>query len=97
MLYGQEDGVVSNLSIIKYCTIVEVLKDETPNLGERSEGMRFGAMEQRWAAVIVSNDGCTLVPAFMEKGTMKGLGHSRGVVQDVGSVAKIYGFGGRRI
>lgn len=80
-----------------------MLKDETPNLGSQSEKersqSRFGGREQRWAAVEISPDGLSLIDAFMAKGNLRGLGLERekGGIQDVGNVAKIYGFGGRRV
>lgn len=93
MLYGQDNSPF-NSPAIEYCTVVEVLKDETPNLGD---GMKFGAREQRWAAVKEAKDGLGLVSSFQEKGTMKGMGLSRDRPHDVGSIAKVYGFGGRRV
>jgi hypothetical protein len=78
---------------------VEVLKDETPNLGAGKEG-RFGGREQRWAAVDVSGEGLGFVDAFLAKGNMRGLRlerEKRVLVQDVGGMAKVYGFGGRRV
>lgn len=83
---------------VGYCYVVEVLKDEAPNVasGSKKEA-KFGGREQRWAAVDVSLDGLKLVDAFMAKGHMKGLGleMEKGRLQDVGNVAKMYGFGGR--
>jgi hypothetical protein len=92
--FGGGDGEVG------YCHVVEVLKDETPNFAFGSEKeMRFGLREQRWAAVEITPDGLGLVDAFMMKGNMRGLGLERekGKMQDVGNVAKLYGFGGRRV
>lgn len=56
-------------------TVVEVLKDEAPNLCEQSRGL--GAREQRWAPVGVSDDGMALVSMFAERGTMRGMGMER--------------------
>ena len=88
---------------MQYCSILEVLKDETPSLGP--EKKKFGAREQRWTALEVAKDGLSLVSAFQDRGTMKGLGWATGDGEEklgetetgVGSVAKIYGFGGRRV
>ena len=95
------------------CTVVEVLKDEAPVLGEgegagEGEGKdkrRFGWREQRWTAVEVSCDGLGLVGAFWSTGTgtrRRGLekeGVSVGVsgLTEAGNVAKVWGFGGRRV
>jgi hypothetical protein len=123
MLYGRdEDSLLGyrNRKDVKYCYVVEVLKDETPNLGEEEEGgdggesegegkegengkgggNRFGWREQRWTAVDVKGDGTGFVGAFQVKGNMRGLGLDRerfGGLTDVGHVAKMYGFGGRRV
>ena len=103
-LYGQdEDGIDGGERGVGYCYVVEVLKDETPNLGSGSEKEKeergFARREQRWAAVEISADGLGLVDAFMAKGNMRGLGLERekGRLHDVGSVARVYGFGGRRV
>ncbi|KAG0651375.1 hypothetical protein D0Z07_1636 [Hyphodiscus hymeniophilus] len=105
--YGQEDDADfrtgSGIKEVQFCNVIEVLKDETPNLGSQTEEERyqrkFGGREQRWAAVEVSADGLALVDTFMAKGNMRGLGLERekGRTGDVGSVAKLYGFGGRRV
>lgn len=103
-LYGQDGEEVGggNGRGMRYCYVVEVLKDETPNLcgceKERNE-RKFGGREQRWATVDISPDGLGLVDAFIAKENMKGLALERekGQVQDVGNVAEIYGFGGRRV
>jgi len=123
MLYGRgEDSLLGygNRKDVKYCYVVEVLKDETPNLGEEEEGgeggesegegkegvngkgggRRFGWREQRWTAVDLKGDGTGFVGAFQVKGNMRGLGLDReriGGLTDVGHVAKMYGFGGRRV
>ena len=105
-LYGQDDEHASGDSCQRdggHCYVVEVLKDETPNLGSQSEKekdqRKFGSREQRWAAVEMSGDGLGLVDAFMAKGNMRGLKMEREErgMQDVGSVAKLHGFGGRRV
>lgn len=98
-LYGQDgDAAPENVG---YCTVVEVLKDETPILGDdREKGRRFGWREQRWTAVEVAANGLGLVGAFQTKGNMKGMGLERekvGGLTDVGRVVKIHGFGGRRV
>jgi hypothetical protein len=88
---------------VQHCTILEVLKDETPNLGQGEK--KFGWREQRWAALEVSKDGLGLVGAFQDTGMMKGMEFSRADGERkmeeteirVGTVAKIYGFGGRRV
>ena len=123
MLYGRnEDSLLSygNRKDVKYCFVVEVLKDETPNLDEEEESgeaggsgwegkegengkggrKRFAWREQRWTAVDVKGDGTGFVGAFQVKGNMRGLGLDReriGGLTDVGHVAKMYGFGGRRV
>ena len=92
-----------NRKDVKYCYVVEVLKDETPNLGpenEKKKGKKFGWREQRWTAVDLKGDGTGFVGAFQVKGNMRGLGLDReriGGLTDVGHVAKMYGFGGRRV
>jgi hypothetical protein len=101
ILYGRdEDSLPLYPGSVKYCTVVEVLKDETPNLGEGKEKRWFGWREQRWTAVEISPDGLELNGAFMAKGNMRGLGFERekiGGMTDVGNVAKIWGFGRRRV
>lgn len=88
--------------VVQYCIVCEVLKDETPDVragragGGRSRE-RFGAREQRWAALEVGRGGVALVSAFAEGGGMEAMGLAREGVKDVGSVAKMYGFGGRRV
>ena len=106
-LHGQDNEDTSGSGEsgreIRYCYVIEVLKDETPDLGVQSERERhhrkFGGREQRWAAVDISADELALTDAFVAKGTMRGLGLEREKMrkQDVGNVAKIYGFGGRRV
>lgn len=61
--------------------------------------------EERWVAVEVNGDGTGFMGAFGEKGGMglkrerkiHGQGGGMGMGIDVGSVAKIWGFGGRRV
>lgn len=95
--------------------MVEVLKDETPNLSSTSgeevgmgkdvddgneKGVRFGWREQRWTAVEMTDDGTGFMGAFQVKGNMRGMDLEReriGGLTDVGNVAKMYGFGGRRV
>jgi len=116
-LYGEDqDSLPEDERVVKYCFVVEVLKDETWNLGsqeenikgkgrevdngeEKSGGKKFGWREQRWTAVDVAADGTGFVGAFQVKGNLRGMGLDReriGGLTDVGNVAKIYGFGGRR-
>jgi hypothetical protein len=71
-LYGQhEDEMGGSNGKVGYCYVVEVLKDEAPNLGSDSEEgkeRKFAGREQRWAAVEISSDGLGLVDAFMAGG-----------------------------
>ncbi|KAN0119755.1 hypothetical protein V8E51_001963 [Hyaloscypha variabilis] len=120
VLYGQdEESLAGYQKEVRYCFVVEVLKDETPNLGLQVEegdekgkgkgkgdeldakrGKRFGWREQRWTAVDVAPDGAGFVGAFQVKGNMRGMGLERekiGGLKDVGHIAKMYGFGGRRV
>ncbi|KAH7336213.1 hypothetical protein BKA65DRAFT_479133 [Rhexocercosporidium sp. MPI-PUGE-AT-0058] len=119
VLYGrEEDGFREGSDTkggeggVRYVTVVEVLKDEAPILGEDAlggDGRKFGYREQRWTAVDVDtvNGGTGIVCAFQERGGMRGLGLSRergagismegGLSGGVGNVAKIWGFGGRRV
>lgn len=103
-LYGKdEDGTDGGEWGVEYCYVVEVLKDETPNLGSGSEKEErervFAGREQRWAAVEIGADGLGLVNAFIVKGNMRdaGLKRERGRAHNVGSIARVYGFGGRRV
>jgi hypothetical protein len=118
-LYGQDDDFLNSYrKEIKYCFVIEVLKDETPNLSAQNDretgkgkgketddrgtekGEKFGWREQRWTAVDMTADRTGFVGAFQVKGNMRGLGLEReriGGLTDVGNVAKIYGFGGRRV
>lgn len=66
VLYGRGEDSLS-LSDVGYCTILEVLKDETPNLGEGRSTRRLGEREQRWVGLVVSSDGLYLRSAFPEK------------------------------
>ena len=118
VLYGgDEEPLPGFQKEVEYCFVVEVLKDETPNLGStsrtesgrskgkegddgREKGKKFGWREQRWTAVDVTTDGTGFVGAFQVKGNMKGMGLEReriGGLTEVGNVAKLYGFGGRRV
>jgi len=102
LLYSQdENSVALESEHVGYCTVVEVLKDETPILGsDREKGRKFGWREQRWTALEVTGDGTGLVGAFQVKGNMRGMGLDRekvGGLTDVGRLAKIHGFGGRRV
>ncbi|KAG4436519.1 hypothetical protein IFR05_007993 [Cadophora sp. M221] len=102
-IFGEGDN--NSEGGVKYVTVIEVLKDEAAILGEDTalERKRFGYREQRWTAVDVDvnggGGGMGLVCAFGERGGMKGMGLSRegGLSGGVGNVAKIWGFGGRRV
>lgn len=88
--------------------MLEVLKDETPNLGREGggRGSRFGAREQSWTAVEVNSEETGMTGVFQSRGDIKrgnlkrirdGLA-SVGGVRDVGRMAKMQGgFGGRRV
>ncbi|KAH8597900.1 hypothetical protein B0O99DRAFT_702631 [Bisporella sp. PMI_857] len=56
--------------------VVEVLKDETPNL-EADQSVKpenvVGAREQRWAPVVVDSNMLRFSPAYIEKGARTGL------------------------
>ena len=97
---------------VKNCTVIEVLKDEAPLLGsdrqasESKQKKKFGRREGNWTAVEVSDDGLRFVGAFEEKGDIKRIGMirgegtnktTRGLGNGVSNVAKIWGFGGRRV
>lgn len=71
ILFGQNEDIPSN-SYIQYCTILEVLKDETPNLGQGRSERRFGQREQRWVPLSISEDGLSFKSAFLnqEKGVL---------------------------
>jgi hypothetical protein len=113
VLYGRDedgDGGSGERDGVGYCWVVEVLKDETPNLGSEREDevgkgkgkewKRFGWREQRWTAVETTEDGTALVGAFQVKGNMRGMELEReriGGLTDVGNAAKMWGFGGRRV
>jgi len=88
--------------MVGYFTVVEVLRDEVPKLrlgkGEGRGG--FGWREQRWCAVEVRDDGVGLKEAFGMGMERRGIG--RGIEKgstetEVGNVAKVWGFGGRRV
>jgi hypothetical protein len=115
-LYGQDEESSSGYQKdVKCCYVVEVLKDETPNLSSTSgegvgmgkdvddgneKGVKFGWREQRWTAVEMTDDGTGFMGAFQVKGNMRGMDLEReriGGLTDVGNVAKMYGFGGRRV
>ncbi len=105
-LYGRDEEILiadEDEGVVGYCTVVEVLKDECPILGSDRvvEGRKFGWREQRWTAVVTDGGGIRLIGAFQEIGGMRGLGLerdvNRGLSGGVGNVAKMYGFGGRRV
>lgn len=83
---------------VRYCFILEVLKDECPNLDDGSKSS-FGKREERWMAFErEKEEGVGFASAFRAKEHMMGLGTAKGgVTADVGAIAKIYGFGGRRV
>jgi hypothetical protein len=66
ILFGQNNDVPGN-SRIEYCTILEVLKDETPNLGKGRSETRFGEREQKWVPLSISEDGLSFKPAFLDQ------------------------------
>jgi hypothetical protein len=76
LLYGQDDSPFRS-GTVEHCTVVEVLKDETPDLGTGRLG-GFGKRERRWAAVQEASDGLSLVASFQDKGTIKGIGDVEG-------------------
>jgi hypothetical protein len=71
-------------SRVGYCTVVEVLKDETPILGSdrmrnsnenvKGRERKFAWREQSWTAVEVNETGVGFVGAFQDQGTMEGMG-----------------------
>lgn len=71
--------------------MVEVLRDEAWD----------GGREERWVPVEVDGDGVGVgfKGVFGERGGFRGLGmeRDRGGIQDVGGVARVWGFGGRRV
>lgn len=116
VLYGgDEDPEAYGIGVekgVEYCTVIEVLKDEAPNLGEGKEERWFGMREGEWCAVDVRADGVGFESAFEVKGEMRGLalerkgkdkvhGAGRGEMGGgegmVSSIAKVWGFGGRRV
>jgi hypothetical protein len=66
ILYGQDEET-PNKSHVEYCTILEVLKDETPNLGHGRSSRRLGDRERQWVGLVISDDGLGLRHAFPEK------------------------------
>lgn len=91
---------------VNHVTVVEVLKDEAAILGSDLEGKGdkdkwFAYREQKWTAVDIAPDGMGLVGTFAERGGIKGMGMSRGMEGGlsggVGNMAKVWGFGGRRV
>lgn len=86
---------------VEYCTVLEVLKDETPILGtDKEKGRKFGWREQKWTALEVDSAGIGFVGTFQVKGNMRGMAMDRekvGGLTDVGRMAKVHGFGGRRM
>jgi hypothetical protein len=81
LYYGQHNTSIppaSPLNKVRFCTVLEVLKDETPILGDdRERGRRFGWREQKWTALDTSTDGTRLTGAFQTKGNMRGMGLER--------------------
>ncbi|KAL2069041.1 hypothetical protein VTL71DRAFT_15379 [Oculimacula yallundae] len=75
---------------------------------DSQEARQFGYREQKWTALELdaASGGLCLIGAFQEKGGMRGMGMSRerggtrveeGLSGGVGNVAKVWGFGGRRV
>ena len=112
MLYaGRGNG--GNDRKVEYCNVIEVLKDECPNLGTGKEGRWFGFREGEWCCVDVDDagGGMKFKGAFDEEGAQSGIvkgkeketvhgagrGEFGGGVGTVSSVAKVWGFGGRRV
>lgn len=117
VLYGRdrdevrdEEGGVQGSRGVEFCTVIEVLTDECPDLDPKREirGGRFAEREGRWCAVefeVVHSEG-QRGGRFKGAFEMEGEGMGRGGVDvsvkgstetEVGNVAKIYGFGGRRV
>ncbi|KUJ23596.1 uncharacterized protein LY89DRAFT_186742 [Mollisia scopiformis] len=87
--------------------------DEERGKDEKGKGKGFGYREQRWCAVEVCDEGAgagaELKGAFGMRGGMRGMGMERrgigrgiGIERgstetEVGNVAKVWGFGGRRV
>ncbi|PVH85020.1 hypothetical protein DL98DRAFT_511953 [Cadophora sp. DSE1049] len=98
--YGLDEEIASGEGV-RYTTVIEVLKDEAPSLDDENGGGRrrkkFAYREQRWTAVDVSGDGMGLVCAFAEKGGGVKTSVEGRLSGEVGNVAKIWGFGGRRV
>ncbi|RDW80183.1 hypothetical protein BP6252_04821 [Coleophoma cylindrospora] len=83
---------------VHYCFILEVLRDECPFLDQRRKS-RFGEREERWLAFGREKEGGVgLVSIFRAKEDSMGINMAQeGVVSDVGTIAKMHGFGGRRV
>lgn len=109
LLYAQDpDLPAPAANSITYCYVLEILKDETPNLGKEGvgRGRRFGAREQSWTALDVNDEGTGMRGVFQSKGDVRRMDLVRirdglasvGGVRDVGRMAKMQGgFGGRRV
>ena len=98
---------------VQYCTVLEVLKDEAPKRVEIEEERKrgFGYREGKWCALDVGREGTGFVSveAFeMMRGAQEkakdkervhgmGRGEMGGGEGTVSSVAKVWGFGGRRV
>ncbi|KAM3075915.1 hypothetical protein ACMFMG_006571 [Clarireedia jacksonii] len=90
-------------SKVNECLIFEVLRDECPVSEEdREAGRKFADREEKWGCFEIGTDGLELRDAF-KKGVSSvgdvgsGGGDGRGGEHDVGSVVRLYGFGGRRV
>ncbi|EPE26415.1 hypothetical protein GLAREA_02328 [Glarea lozoyensis ATCC 20868] len=103
VLYGGE-GVEDR--DVKYAFVCEVLRDECPDLGGGGGGRGFGGREEMWVPVVVRADGGWFEGAFGEMGRadggVEGGIDTGGIVEErvglgVGNVAKVFGFGGRRV
>ncbi|RDW92568.1 hypothetical protein BP5796_01962 [Coleophoma crateriformis] len=83
---------------VHYCFILEVLRDECPCLDQDGKS-RFADREQRWLAFErEKGGGVGLVSIFRAKEDSMGIKMAQGgVVSDVGTIAKMHGFGGRRV
>lgn len=80
---------------MEYTTVLEIISDSTPNIENGEKGKKkFGSREQHWCAVKVNDEGSGLIQAFQREEKKKG--GLAAQFREVGSVAKIYGFGGRR-
>jgi hypothetical protein len=96
LFYNQTQAQESGLEReVEYTTVLEIISDSTPNIENGEKGKKkFGSREQRWCAVKVKDDGSGLIHAFQMEEKKAGLAAQ---FREVGSVAKIYGFGGRRV